>query len=363
MGNIIDYLQWRGDISFEHSPFCEVDALIITYLAYVNLDGIVPGAGQGFITVEEAARIFEEKYSPEQLKEDRSFVRMAYQVLEGMAVTDRYRDAKLQNYVNQIDEEQELQFAALELLLDDGSSFIAFRGTDDTIVGWKEDFNLSRGKVPSEGLAVTYLNQTCAACQGEIRVGGHSKGGHLAVYGAAACDEAIQKNIIKVYDNDGPGFLEDFFDTPGFQRIRPLIQRTIPESSVIGMLLEHVVEPVIIRSSQKGVMQHDGLSWQVMGCSFVYKEALDKKMQAFNDILGEWLDGLDKELRDGIINDLFDVLEATGAHTLTQVQEGGIKNAAVMLKQIEELKPQTRESIEKLIKSMVAHWDKLLKMR
>lgn len=362
MGNILDYLRWRGDITFEHSPFCEVDALIITYLAYVKLDGIVPGAGQGFITVEEAARVFEEKNPPEQLKEDRSFVRMAYQVLVEMADTDRYRNGKLQNYVNQIDEEQELQFAALELLLDDGSSFIAFRGTDDTIVGWKEDFNLSRGNVPSEGLAVTYLNQTGAVCQGAIRVGGHSKGGHLAVYGAAACDEVIQKNIVKVYDNDGPGFSGDFFETPGFQRILPLIQRTIPESSVIGMLLKHVTEPVIIQSSQKGIMQHDGMSWQIMGGTFVYKEALDEKMQVFNDILGEWLDGLDKDLRDGIINDLFDVLEATGAHTLTQVQEGGIKNAAVMLKQIEELKPQTRESIEKLIKSMAAHWDKLLKI-
>lgn len=361
MGNIIDYLRWRGDITFVHSPFCEVDALIITYLAYVDLDGIVPGAGLGFITVEDAARIFEEKYSPEQLKEDRSFVRMAYQVLKAMAVTDRYRNGRLRNYVNQIDEEQELQFAALELLLDDGTSFIAFRGTDDTIVGWKEDFNLSRGKVPSEGLAVTYLNQTGAACQGEIRVGGHSKGGHLAVYGAAACDEAIQKNIIKVYDNDGPGFAADFFNTSGFQRIRPLIQRTIPESSVIGMLLKHVVEPVIIQSSQKGVMQHDGMSWQVLGSSFVYKEGLDKKTQAFNVILGEWLDGLDNDRRDGIVDDLFQVLEATGAHTLTQIQEGGIKNAAVILKQIEGMNPQTRESIDMLIRSFVAHWDKLLK--
>lgn len=361
MGNIIDYLRWRGDITFAHSPFCEVDALIITYLAYVNLDGIVPEPGAGFVTVEEGAKIFAEKYSPEQLKEDRSFVRLAYQILEEMAGTDRYCNARMQNYVNRIDEVQEMQFAAMELLLDDGSSFIAFRGTDDTIVGWKEDFNLSRGNVPSEGLAVTYLNQTGAACQGEIRVGGHSKGGHLAVYGAAACDEPIQKNIVKVYDNDGPGFEGDFFETPGFKRILPLIQRTVPEASVIGMLLKHVAEPVVIESSQKGVLQHDGFSWQVLGSSFVYKEGLDKKTQVFNDILGEWLDGLDNDRRDGIVDDLFEVLEATGAHTLTQIQEGGIKNAAVILKQIEGMNPQTRESIETLIRSFVAHWDKLLK--
>lgn len=360
MPNMIDYLRWRGDLTFDNSPFCDVDALILTYLAYVKLDGIAPAPGEGFIFVEDAFEKFAGQYPPEKLKEDRSFVRMAYSVLEAMAQTQRYRSAKIQNYVNLIDEKRELQFAALEILLGDDSSFIAFRGTDDTIVGWKEDFNLSSGIVPSEQMAVEYLNRIGAACQGEVRIGGHSKGGHLAVYGASRCDEKLQRSIIKVYDNDGPGFSGNFYDSAGFRRISPNIRRTVPESSVIGMLLGHVVEPAVIKSSQRGVLQHDGLTWQVMGNSFEYASELDKKTQAFNKILGQWLSGLDNDIRGLIIDDLFNVLEATGARTLTQLQEGGVKNAAVMLKQMESLSPQTRESVEKLLKSLVVHWSEIL---
>ena len=160
--------------------------------------------------------------------------------------------------MNELAFDEQFQFAALEVVLDDGTSYIAYRGTDDTIVGWKEDFQLSAGVVPAQRKAADYLNEVAGNSMRKLWVGGHSKGGNLAVYAAAMCEPNVQERIEVVYCNDGPGFLGTFLTTSGFQRILPKIQRFVPEASVIGMILEHGDEPTVISSSQKGILQHDG---------------------------------------------------------------------------------------------------------
>lgn len=360
MGNIIDYLRWRGDLTFAQSPFNHVDNLILSQLSYVNLDGIAPGKGEAGITIEELANTFFTKYSPQDLKKDKSFLRRAPEILMELEKTVRYRDAVVKNFVNHIDEKKEIQFSAMEICLSDGSSYIAYRGTDDTIVGWKEDFNLSRGVILSEEAAVVYLNYVASLCQGKVRIGGHSKGGNLAVYAAALCEPENQDKILKIYDNDGPGFINDFLKREEFLRIKARVVRLIPEGSIIGMLLDHAVEPKYIASSQTGVRQHDGFTWQVLGADFIYKRQLNKRAALFHETLDNWIHNMEDEKRNVLVDDFFSVLGVTGASTLTELQDGGLKNIRLMLKQIEQLNPETRGSVEELIKALVSAWHRFI---
>ncbi len=407
MANMMDYLKWRGDLSFADAPFCEVDSLLLCYVSYVNLDGIAPQEGELAQTLSEMSRTFFKRYTKEELEKDKSFIRMAAFVMKEMAACRRFADTKVQNYVNLIDDKKNLQFSAVELILGDGTSFIAYRGTDDCIVGWKEDFFLSNGVVPAEKESVAYLNRVggknadgtsfiayrgtddCIVGWKEdfflsngvvpaekesvaylnrvggknariLRLGGHSKGGNLAIYAAAGCEEPVQKRLRVIYNLDGPGFTKDFLESPGLKKVLPKIRRYIPECSMIGTLLEHAATPAIIASSNKGVMQHDGLSWEVLGPSFVRCGELNIVAKIFDDAMSSWLSELGPEQKEAFINDFFSVLEATGAETLTQLQEGGIKNLKLMLKQIDTLKPETGEMLGDLIKRLAGHLPELL---
>lgn len=362
-GNIMDYLEWRGDLSFEKSPFNEVDNLIVSYLSYVNLDGIAPGPGEGQMTIREASERFFDTYTQEELDKDKSFIRLVPYMMRTMAETERFGQAVMRNYVNKIEEKTVLQFCALELELGDGTSYVSFRGTDDTIVGWKEDFLLCNGVVPAEQEAANYLNMVGKNSAGKLRVGGHSKGGNLAIYAAADCQAEVQDKIIEVYNNDGPGFEKEFLSTPALEKIRPRIKRFLPESSVIGMLLEHMAEPVILQSSQKGILQHDGLSWQVLGPSFVTCDERSRMSKVFDKTLRGWIDGLEPKQREDFIDDLFAVLEAPGVLTLTELQDGGMKNVRAMLKRMEELTPESREIVEKLLKGFLNSWTEMVGKR
>lgn len=342
-------------MTFQRDDFCEVDNLLLSYLSYVNLDGIAPGEGEGFLTLKEVSDTFFQRYSEEELKKDRSFIRMAPYGMREMAKTKRFGDIKIQNYVNYIAEEKNIQFSAVEFVLSEEISYLAYRGTDDRIVGWKEDFFLSNGIVGAQREALRYINNIGRNCC-KMFVGGHSKGGNLAVYGAALCEKEIQDKIIKIYSNDAPGFSEEFLESEGLQRIFPKIERYITEGSIIGTLLAHKKEPVLIKSSAKGVMQHDCLSWETEGRRFIKCKEQNRGAAAFDEAIKAWLSGIDGEEREAFINDFFSVLEATGAETLTQLQEGGIKTLRLMLKQKNALKPETKKIIEKLIREFVSRW-------
>ena len=187
-----------------------------------------------------------------------------------MAASRRFSDLTLCAYVSRTDEETQTQFSALTILLSDKTAYIAFRGTDDTIVGWKEDFNLAfLPVVPAQKMAAEYLSAAAAALPSHpLRVGGHSKGGNLAVYSAVFCGEAVQNQLMRVYNNDGPGFRTSLLGLPEHRRVADKITTILPESSVVGMLLEHEERYEVVRSTQSGLWQHDGFSWQVRGERF-----------------------------------------------------------------------------------------------
>lgn len=297
MGNIMDYISWRGDLSFEQSQFNEVDNLILACFSYVNLDGISAVTKQKGIGLKTLTKEFMKLHTMKELEADKSFIRLAPFMMMEMAKSVRFGKCVVRNYVNDIVTEAEQQFAAMEIVLEDGTSYVSFRGTDDTIIGWKEDFNLSTGVVPAQKRAIEYLQKISEHTDGMLRVGGHSKGGNLAIYGSVMCKSAHEK-ILEIYSNDGPGFSREFQELPETKEMMPKIIRIIPEYSIIGTLLEHEKEPVIVASSSKGLLQHDGFSWEVQGPALVRRDSLNKTALRFIEILHKWIDGMDMNRRD-----------------------------------------------------------------
>ena len=339
MGNIMDYISWRGDLSFEQAQFNEVDNLILACFSYVNLDGISAVTKQKGIGLKKLTKEFMKLHTMKELEADKSFIRLAPFMMMEMAKSVRFGKCVVRNYVNDIVTEAEQQFAAMEIVLEDGTSYVSFRGTDDTIIGWKEDFNLSTGVVPAQKRAIEYLQKISEHTDGMLRVGGHSKGGNLAIYGSVMCKSAHEK-ILEIYSNDGPGFSREFQELPEMKEMMPKIIRIIPEYSIIGTLLEHEKEPVIVASSSKGLLQHDGFSWEVQEPALVRRDSLNKTALRFIEILHKWIDGMDTEQKRLLIEDLFATLQASGYENLSEVQSGGLKSLAAMVKRVEKFAPE-----------------------
>lgn len=360
MGNILDYLDWRGDLTFEQTPFNQVDNLILACFSYLDLDEIADVKNGNTLSVEELFEIFSGKEKDGEVKAESAFLQNTPILLEKMASSERFRKCKAGGYVNEILFRKAQQFSAVTVELPDGTAYISFRGTDDTIVGWKEDFNLSNGIVPSHRKALEYLEFNGTYMQSMIRLGGHSKGGNLAMYTAMQCDDALQEKILSVYDNDGPGFPEAFFSSEKVEKVLPKVTRIIPEASVIGMLLNHQKDPLIVASTQKGILQHDAFTWEVMGPSFIEKESLTRRAAATDRSLHKWIDHMDEKQREHLIGELFSVLEATGADTISQIQEGGLKSLAAMVRQLDKLEPQSKAMVQELITGLFGSWLELL---
>lgn len=355
MGNIMDYISWRGDLTFAQSPFNEVDNLILACFSYVNLDRIPAVTRQKGIELKKLVKEFKKLHTIKELEADKSFIRLAPFMMFEMAESVRFGNCVIRNYVNEIVTEAEQQFSAVEIVLDDGTSYISFRGTDDTIIGWKEDFNLSTGVVPAQKRAVEYMQRISDKASGMLRVGGHSKGGNLAIYGSVMC-KSVHDKILEIYSNDGPGFSKEFQESPETAEMMPKIIRIIPEYSIIGTLLEHEKQPIIVASTSRGLLQHDGFSWEVQGPGLVRRDSLNKMALRFIEILHKWIDGMDMEQKRLLIEDLFATLQASGYENLSEVQSGGLKSLAAMVKRLDKFAPESRGMMQELLTAICGGW-------
>ncbi len=365
MANIKDYLVWRGDLDFKQAPFCDVDNLIISELAYVDLQGIVPTPSEGgSVALKDAAELFFNKHSVKELENSMSFVWEAPFLFKAMAESERYRDVKLSDYMDVTDEEAQMQFAAFHVKLSDATTYIVFRGTDDSLIGWKEDFNMSFiSPVPAQLAAVEYLNNTVRYAMGKIRIGGHSKGGNLAIYAAVNCNRRVKRKIIEVYNNDGPGFDKAMVVSEEYQAMLPYIKTIVPHHSVVGMLLEHEEDYMVVESSQTGVMQHDPMSWQVVGNRFETLESVSKASQVLRGAVSNWIAGLEKEKRKEFVEALFAIIKASGATTLTDLRMDMLNSAGAALKLYASMDKESRDMLKNVLQMLTGEFDKVRKLK
>jgi len=356
---MLDYLAWRGDLPLTRDPFNTIDALLLSSLSYVDFEGIVPGIGGGRITIEEASFRFFEMHSEEEIANDKSFINFGPTLLKALAASDRFKDAYLLNYVDDTDISRGIQFAAVEIDTSDGIPFISFRGTDDTIIGWKEDFNLSFMTVPAETEAAAYLTATMTARIDKYRIGGHSKGGHLAIYAVMAAPYALSDRALDIYNFDGPGFNHEAMENEHFMSLQPKITKVIPESSIVGRLLCNTTEPIVVKSNELGIMQHLPLSWQLEGKEFETCDFTDKISDLFDDTMTTWLDEMDFEARKAFVDELFSVFEASGCETLTAMTKVGLKGSKAMIERMRQIRNDSGAKVKTLVKMFFINFNVL----
>lgn len=340
MSNIMDYLDWRGDLTFDQSPFNEVDNLILAQLAYANFDYIVPSVWSELdITLEEAAYVYFNKYTEQDIEQLPYVIRIAVPLLKKASETNRFKIMMLSNFISIIDIDSTKQFAALCFSLPDGTSYIAYRGTDNNIIGWKENFNMTIGTtVPAQFEALTYLEQVAEKQGGLLRLGGHSKGGNLAVYAAVMTSDSIKSRIVEIFNNDGPGFDERFTKDGRYETIIERIKTIVPQFSIVGRLLEHREEYIFVKSNQRLLLQHASFSWEVLGNSFVRAEQAEKTSELLDVTLKSWLNQLDRTQRQQFVSAIFYLFDAAEIRTIDDLTKAKWTKLREMIKVLNQSK-------------------------
>lgn len=348
MPNIIDYLKWRGDIPFSVIPFNDVDNLIFTQLCFVDFTNIVSNKADECISFHLAARKALSRLGPKSKKLGMMIPDEILHLLEIAAVSPRYRNIDLCGFVSFTDTQIETQFAAISAVISENEVVVCFRGTDDSIIGWKEDFNMTLlPNVPSQKMSVNYLdNINSTYPEKYIYVCGHSKGGNLSIYSSVNSSLDTKTKIKRIYNNDGPGFKSEFYLSENYHAVKDKVYTVIPQNSIVGLMFEQDNDSLkVVKSSKNGVFQHDIFSWQVMGTS-IEKAVLSKDTVNDKKIFNAWIEGMDIEDRKEAINTIFDFLMSYGATTLTEA----ISNSPKLLRNYRELPEEKRKLISTAFK-------------
>ncbi|MBR1592153.1 MAG: DUF2974 domain-containing protein [Ruminococcus sp.] len=351
MANILDYLDWRGDIPFSADPFNEADGLILSQFVYVPLNGIVPSDFGKEISLKDAFA----GYSPSAVDEKSRIISFDEDniLFEKMAQSQRFGNIRLTGYIENIDTEKEVQFRAVSCILEDGTVFISYSGTDDTVIGWKEDFNISYMQQTSGQLqAVSYLNDNFKNSPHIIRTGGHSKGGNFAIYASVFCDRDIKNQIAEIYSYDAPGFREEITQSWQYINMLPRIKSYVPETSVVGMLLNNSMEHRIVKSSAVGIKQHISYNWEIMRNRFVLTQELSKSGHIINKALSGWIDNFSDEERKLFTDTLFSVLEAPEKDTIKEISKNKWSAYSAMFRAIRGLSAEQQAVIKDAFKKI-----------
>ena len=357
MANLMDYLDWRGDLTLEISPFNEVDALILAELSFVDFDGIVPPPelGRG-LPLNEAAEAFFARHGGKDVPMGVLVPDTISKMLRKLMTSPRFRNMTLNGYTALLDDSIEQQFAALTIDLGNGSIYISFRGTDDTIVGWKEDLNMGfLEEIPSQKQAVEYVARVARQYSDKtIRIGGHSKGGNLAAWAAVHLDEKLQrKRLIAAYNNDGPGFSRDLVDTPSYQAVADRLFTYIPASSIVGVLLEHAEDYEVVDSTARSIMQHEPLSWCVEGPRFVHLGQRSQLGQLSDGVLREWIGSMSSREREQFSRAFFDILSRGGrTKTLEDLRSGGLAAGAALIREYAGADEEKKKIISEIFRRL-----------
>ena len=320
--NIFDYLIWRGDLGFRENKVNEIDIAILTQIAILNLDGIVPGIESSeSISIADAYEAFH--------KDERDKKRIGLiipntiiRAFNKIHKTHRFKHIEAMHYIEDISIEKEEQISATTFKISEDEYVICFSGTDDTIIGWKENFNMMyQFPVPAQVCACDYVNTVVKKHPGaKFYISGHSKGGNMALYSTYTCDEDVFKRIIATYNYDGPGLStkdEEFFSDNRTKKILTIV----PQSSVVGVLFDHKEKIVYIRSIQDGAYQHDVFSWLVKGTDFVYEKDLTKEGRAIRDKTKEVMSEMSELEKEKFANNLYLLLSAGNSSSLIDAND------------------------------------------
>ena len=347
MADLFDYLDWRGDLTFEQAPFCKIDGIILAQVIYINYTGLV---SPDFKSQIEIPRLWE------SLKSARDFTARCDmgpmvsthtpELLERACRSARFAGVKACAYSELFDRQKNEQFAAVTFVLPDKTCVIAFRGTDDTVTGWRENFNLGyMPEIPSHIQALDYVSEAYKALKTKFILAGHSKGGNLALHTAVFADSKIRKNISAIYDFDGPGFSSDFYQKPEFLEIKDRLYVIYPEQSIVGMIFHRPSHFEVIKSESFAVYQHDPFNWHVLGADFEKANDVCRESKFFHKSLNHWIETMSIEEKEKFISSLFDVIKAAEYDRFSAITKNGLSASARMIKKLGKMDKEMRDAI------------------
>ena len=343
MPNIQDYVIWRGDLPLDRVPLCDVDALLLSYLSYMPYDNIVGDAFDGGISLRDAAQKLLEVNEREKtplaynVKEDRK-------LLAALMESARFGDIQLVGYTNRVDTKLEEQFSAVTYLLGEGHAFVAFRGTDNTVVGWKEDFNMSfETEVPAQRDAVAYAQHVAEAIDLPLIVGGRSKGGNLAAYAGMFVDGRTARAFRRSITSTGRASTRRRSLPKRSARSICAFARSCRNRSMIGILMWHREPFTIVRSNGVGIFQHDAYTWQILGGGFMTLTERTGHSHFADDTIKRWLEELSPDMRRQAIDGIYAVLSASGSMNVSELFEA--RNTMSVLKAAGAMDEKTKSAV------------------
>lgn len=301
MHTLFEYLEWRGDLTFAESPVNEVDGLIFCAFSYFKVEELL----NYFSTI--SIKNLYGKYK--EIEEDNLFKKNQNHLFQMLSKSNRFQDILVTHYFNEVDKDLDMQIAGMTFVLPNNVLFVAFKGTDGTITGWKENFDLSyKSVIPAQRKAVQYLNEILSHTQKQVYVGGHSKGGNLAMYASIFCED--NDKIMQIYNHDGPGFSKEIIENKEYQKCKNKIITYIPKASIVGNIFNKDTKTLIVKSNQIGILQHDLYSWIVYGNHFVYAKELNEETKKISNLLNETLNKIPKDQKKKIISFLYNLFES-----------------------------------------------------
>lgn len=352
-GTIIDYLKEYADVSLRDEPMNDVDSLVLCQFSYLKFDAVVPPVTEDKKPV--SLQQIQEHPDYEKLYGDERYEKENRALFEAMLGCARFRNMKLNYYINIIETQSdfETQFSAVTFLLEDGTVYVAYRGTDETIVGWKEDFNMAfLSPVPGQELAVKYLSVVTERLQGKFYVGGHSKGGNLAVYAAMNCAPGAQDRILKIYSMDGPGFRPEVLEKCDFGKIEERTCKILPHSSLVGMLFEKDIRYQVVESRTFGLAQHNPFTWLVQDGDFVTVSDIYETRRFMDDTLNEWILSLDEQSLRTFVDTLFQILSASEADNLIDFTANLKRSMTGILGAMKGMDEDTQKALRQTVKAL-----------
>ncbi len=346
--NILDYVDFRGDLTFAERPFNEVDNLIFSELSYVEMDDFITSDGTATMTVSE----LREAYDKIRSRFDYAFSD-PWPLLDRCGRSARFGSAEVRYYLKKFDFEKQYRFTAVTFKFEDNTIYVAFRGTDGNIDGWRECFNLSYlEETAGQKEAAEYLERVASLTDEDIIVGGHSKGGNFAEYAAAFASDDVRRERIKaIYTNDGPGFRDSVAESENYKEILSRTLKIMPEASIVGSILRGEETVKVIKGDGVGPIQHDPFHWRVLGTEF---EPSDRKPSALltEETLRIWIDNMNEDERKDFTEAVFDALYGTGMTDFSDIHKKKLKTVLALGKAQRIMDPEKKKTVKEGLKRL-----------
>lgn len=340
--NVIDYLKKYGNISFSDKPFNEVDALIYSQLSYFDFSN-TPCCNDNLEYTLEA--FLEKDYNKQRVMGIWNFQENHKLAME-LKKSTRFNKSSVGFYRFDICNQTEKQFSACIFAVTEGLYYIGYRGTDASFVGWKEDLNLGYlDVIPSQKEGLEYFIKFAEKYDGSYILGGHSKGGNLAVYAATFAPEELQEKIKVVYSHDGPGFLPAFYKTKEFDKIHNRICKIVPKSAVVGLIMEQYNNYKVVNSKAVLLLQHDLLKWQIVDDHLDYINDVNKFSKHTRKTMNDWISDMDMQTRKIFVDTIYELIVETKAERISQFLKNWPKNLIIINKKIKNLDPKIRKCV------------------